>query len=449
MTKQIEVLLKKDVFNPKFWPFLTATQPLQIFFGGSSSGKSVFLAQRTAQDLLDGNRNYLILRNTANTVRGSVFNEIEKTIEKWKVKDFFTIRQTDMEITCVNGMQILFRGLDDVEKLKSITPRKGVITDIWIEEATETNENDIKQLLKRLRGGSESVPKRITMSFNPILKSHWIYKAHFGQYIEGQPLIAPEMLILHSTYKDNEFLTAQDRLALENEKDEYFYQVYTLGQWGVLGDVIFKNWVVADIKNDLVFKTFDRFRHGLDFGYSNDPTAYNRMYYHKASRTLYITDEIHLYGATNDVIAREVKPILQSDILTCDSAEPKSIQELKNLNLNAVGALKGKDSVSWGIQWLQQQKIVIDISCQHTKNEFEQYHWAKNKDGENMRVPVDKENHHIDDIRYACEDITLQSGIGMYNFMESEFAKAKQEKEAVFVPPEQAVPEVEYLTFNQ
>jgi phage terminase large subunit len=173
------------------------------------------------------------------------------------------------------------------------------------------------------------------------------------------------------------------------------------------------------------------------------------MYYYKAGKTLYITDEIHLHGATNDIIARELKPIVGSDILICDSAEPKSIQELRNLTLNAVGAQKGKDSVAWGIQWLQQQNIIIDISCQYTKNEFEQYHWQKNKDGENMRVPVDRDNHHIDNIRYAVEDITLQTGLGLYNFAEEQYKRFQEENKQVFVQSSIAQQEVEYLTLNQ
>jgi len=406
LTKHIGVDLNACI-NDKHKPYLEAYNWLQIYFGGSSSGKSVFLAQRTVRDILKGGRNYLIIRNISNTMRDSVFNEIRKVITQWEVGEYFVIRVTDMLITCANGYQIIFKGLDDVEKLKSITPLKGVITDVWIEEATETKDTDVKQLLKRLRGGDEGFTKRITLSFNPIMKTHWIYKTYFTYYIEGQVLDTEALLIVHSTYKDNRFLTTQDVQFLENEQDKYFYDVYTLGKWGVLGNIIFKNWVSEDIKSSPVYLTFDNFRHGLDFGYSNDPTAYNRMYYHKASKTLYITDEVNKRGITNDLIAEEIKPYCGQDIVTCDSAEPKSIDELRKYGINARGALKGRDSINFGIQWLQQQKIVIDLSCQKTKNNFEQYHWMENKDGEVMNVPADKDNDHIDDIRYAMEDLAL------------------------------------------
>lgn len=402
-----------EFINDKFRPYINACNWMQIFFGGSSSGKSVFLSQRTVIDVLKHNRNYLIIRNISNTIRDSVFNEIKKVISAWNVGHLFKIRSTDMLITCNNGCQIMFKGLDDVEKLKSITPSNGVITDVWIEEATETKDTDVKQLLRRLRGGDEDTPKRITLSFNPIMKTHWIYKEHFNDYTD-EVLDTDMLLIVHSTYKDNRFLTDQDIALLENETDEYFYNVYTLGQWGVIGDVIFKNWTVEDVKGAEKYKRFDMFRHGLDFGYSNDPTAYNKMYYHKATKTLYITDEINIKGVTNDVIADVIKPHLNGGVVTCDSAEPKSIEELRRYNINAQGARKGRDSVNFGIQFLKQQRIVIDKTCQETKNEFEQYQWQKNKNGEVLNVPIDKNNHHIDCIRYAMEDLALYKEAGVW-----------------------------------
>ena len=169
-----------EVFNDKYLPYLEDLTPLQIYYGGSSSGKSVFVVgQRTVWDLMQGGRNYLICRQVGRSIRSSVFNEIKKIILAWNVSSLFDINKSDMVITCANGYQILFSGLDDVEKLKSITPMKGVITDVIIEEATETELASIKQLEKRLRGGSENVRKRINLLFNPILQSHWIYNEYF------------------------------------------------------------------------------------------------------------------------------------------------------------------------------------------------------------------------------------------------------------------------------
>lgn len=406
----VTVEIKDNVFNPVYQPLLKDTTRLQILFGGSSSGKSVFEAQRCIFDLLKGGRNYLCCRNVGKTIRTSIFNELVKVINLHNLEKLFIINLPNT-VTCINGFQALMTGLDDVEKTKSITPAKGVITDVWVEEATEVkNESDLRQLSKRLRGESGGLKKRITLTFNPILKSHWIYKRFFSGWLDDKNEYRDEdIVILKTTYKDNRFLEPDDIKALEDEADDYFYKVYTLGQWGVLGGIIFTNWKIADVLNDPVFKTFDVFRNGLDFGFTNDPTAFNRMYYHRASGTLYVIGEWHEKGVTNDQIALALKPILNGDSVTCDSAEPKSITELNNYGLNACGARKGKDSVMHGIQWLQQQKIIIDRTCQHTVNEFEQYHWQQDKYGETLNRPVDKYNHHIDDIRYACEDLMLDT----------------------------------------
>lgn len=403
--KQIDINISRKIYNKAYLPYLDDDTSTQIFFGGSSSGKSVFLAQRCIRDILKGGRNYLCIRNTKNTIDISVFTELKKVINKWNLSSFFHINNGPHKITCRNRYQILFAGLDDPEKLKSITPENGVITDIWIEEATETNKDSIKLLEKRLRGMAGGIIKRIILSFNPIIKSHWIYKLFFKNFTDDATEYRDEYLsILKTTYKDNRFLDAIDIHRLENEEDEYLYSVYTLGNWGVLGDVIFKNWETRDIRNDPIFNTFDIFKSGLDFGFTNDPTSYNRSYYHRASKTLYIFDEWTARGVTNDQIAEAIKPRMNGDCVVCDSSEPKSIQELCNYGVNAVGAQKGKDSVNFGIQWLKQQKIVIDKTCQNVKNEFEQYHWKKNKEGEVLNVPVDKYNHHIDALRYAYED---------------------------------------------
>lgn len=276
---QLNVKIDKNVFNEIYLPHLNDETRTQIFFGGSSSGKSVaIVGQRTICDILKGDRNYLVVRNVGRTSRTSTFNEIRKIIIGWKLEDYFKVNKADMVITCINGSQILFQGLDDVEKIKSITPEKGVITDILVEEATETAENDIKQLEKRLRGKSK-VKKRITLIFNPILKTHWIFKKYFsGRFFDNDTSYNDgDISILKTTYKDNRFLEQDDIDALENETDEYFRDVYTLGKWGTLGDVIFKNWKVEDLKDRI--NQFDNIRNGLDFGYSSHPMAYNRCHY--------------------------------------------------------------------------------------------------------------------------------------------------------------------------
>jgi phage terminase large subunit len=405
MNSDFSVDIDPAVFNDAYRPHLTNLARVQIFFGGSSSGKSVFLAQRCVTNLLRGKRNYLVCRQVARTLRMSVFAEACSVISMWGVGEMFSINKSEMLITCTNGRQAAFVGLDDVEKLKSIRPAIGAWTDIWIEEATETELASVKQLMKRQRGGSSKTKKRLTLSFNPILKSHWIYETYFKTigWAEGQKEYQGEGLsILKTTYKDNRFLTPDDKKDLENEPDKYFYNVYTLGNWGILGHVIFTNWRVEDLS--ALHPQFTNHRNGLDFGFSSDPAALFVAHYDRMRKTIYVYDELYETGLTNDLLAPKMIELIGADRVTCDSAEPKSIAELKSHKVNAVPAHKGKDSVLFGIQWLQQQTIVIDKKCINAQNEFSTYHWKEDAAGNATTTPVDKNNHLIDAGRYALED---------------------------------------------
>lgn len=397
--------------NSVYDPYLQADTPrTQIYFGGSASGKSFFVAQRVVFDMLKGGRNYLVIRNVHRTNRGSTFNEINKAIAECGARDRFTINKTDMVITCNNGYQVLFAGLDDVEKIKSITPAKGVLTDIWIEEATETKREDVKQLSKRLRGKSK-LPKRITMSFNPVLQTHWIYEENFKNWQDGIWHYSDDNLsILKTIYKHNKFLEPDDIAELENETDPYFRDVYTLGNWGVLGAVIFKNWRVEDLTD--LKETFDNHKNGLDFGYGGDPAALVHTHYDRTRNRIYILDEMFAHELTNDMLADQVKKMIDRQYVVCDSAEPKSIQELRNLGVKALPAKKGKDSVNFGIQWLQRQEIIIDVKCQNIKNEFMTYKWKEDAKGNVLDIPVDRDNHGVDAIRYAYQDEMEQRKFG-------------------------------------
>jgi phage terminase large subunit len=391
------------LYNDKYYKRLKDDTRLQIYFGGASSGKSYFIAQRIALDTLSG-RNTLVLRNVARTLRNTCWNEVIKAITALPrtLRDCFNVSKSEMLITATNnGAQILFAGLDDVEKIKSITPANGVLTDIWIEEATETSYDDYKQLEKRLRGESKH-KKRITLSFNPIYKEHWLYKEFFKGWADDDTSYQDERLsILKTTYKDNRFLTADDIYELENEQDEYYRDVYTYGNWGVLGDVIFRNWRVDDLSE--FKKTADKLYFGLDFGFSSDPCAGAKLHYDRAHKRIYILDELYEKGLTNTALAPVLRDFAGNNYITCDSAEPKSIKELQNMGVRALGAKKGPDSVMHGIQWLQGHEIIIDSKCQNAKNEFQLYQWKKDKDGNSLRVPEDRNNHLIDAIRYAIE----------------------------------------------
>lgn len=228
----INIKISKKVFNDVYLPYLDNTDRYLIFYGGGSSGKSYFIAQRWIYKLIHPSRcNLLVTRQTGDTNRRSTFPLLKQVISNWNLAQHFKVNESDMRIKCLlTGNEVAFAGLDDVEKIKSITFENGELTHIWCEEATEMNESDINQLKVRLRGGNTK--KQIVLSFNPINIQHWI-KGHF--------IDSGLATICFSTYKDNKFLTDDDRKALEDLKytDEYTYDVYCLGKWGILGKTVF------------------------------------------------------------------------------------------------------------------------------------------------------------------------------------------------------------------
>ena len=228
----VNIKISKKVFNDVYLPFLENQDRYLIFYGGGSSGKSYFIAQRYIYKLFHPTRcNLLVVRQTGDTNRKSTFPLLKQVISNWNLSKYFKVNESDMRIKCLlTGNEVAFAGLDDVEKIKSITFENGELTDIWVEEATECQEADINQLKVRLRGGKTK--KQIVLSFNPINIQHWI-KGHF--------IDSKLATVCFSTYKDNKFLTDDDRKALEDLQytDEYTYRVYCLGEWGILGKTVF------------------------------------------------------------------------------------------------------------------------------------------------------------------------------------------------------------------
>ena len=228
----VNIKISKKVFNEVYLPYLENEDRYLVFYGGGSSGKSYFIGERYTFKVLKPKRcNLLIVRQTADTNRRSTFPLMKQVISNWGLMEHFKINESDMRIVCkLTGNEIAFAGLDDVEKIKSITFANGELTDIWVEEATETQEADINQLKVRLRGGKSK--KQMVLSFNPINIQHWI-KKHF--------IDSGLATVCFSTYKDNKFLTDDDRKALEDLQyiDEYTYEVYCLGKWGILGKTVF------------------------------------------------------------------------------------------------------------------------------------------------------------------------------------------------------------------
>ncbi len=388
-----------SAFNPCYLPYLQAPQRTQIFFGGAGSGKSVFLAARTVLDTLAG-RNTLVVRQVARTLGSSCFAEVNKVVARFGLHGFFRVNRSGMNVTCVrNGAQILFMGLDDAEKIKSITPAKGALSDVWVEEATQTGWADVRQLEKRLRGPCRH-PKRLSLSFNPVSRGHWLYREYFSDFPEDKGLLMREdLLILRTTYRDNRFLTEDDRKALEGERDPYFRQVYTLGEWGVMGGLVLGNWKTGEPPAD---SPREELRCGLDFGFAQDPCAAVLARYDRRHRRLFIIDELYERGLTNDRLAERLKRFAGALPVICDSAEPKSIAELRHYGVAALPARKGPDSVLHGLQWLLQQEIILSAKCLRLREELLGYRWKPDGQGGYLSRP-EGEDHLIDALRYALE----------------------------------------------
>lgn len=289
----IDVKISKKVFNNKYLPYLNDKSRYLLFYGGGSSGKSYYIVQRYLFKCFSHKMNLLVVRQTGNTNRDSTFALFKQVINQWNVSSLFDI--TDLRIKCKNGNEIIFRGLDDAEKLKSVTFENGELTDVWCEEATEMQESDINQLKVRLRGGSSD--KQMVLSFNPVNINHWI-KKHF--------IDSGLATVCHSTYKDNKFLTDEDKKTLESFKDTdpYYYDVYCLGLWGVLGKTYFNARNINDrlkVINKPIKKGFFSYTYEnekiTDFKWVDDEDGFIEIYEDKQDRHPYVIGR--RYGTEN------------------------------------------------------------------------------------------------------------------------------------------------------
>ena len=290
----------------------------------------------------------------------------------------------------------MFVGLDDVEKLKSITG----ITDIFIEEATQISKEDFLQLNLRLRAMVQGL--QVFISFNPVSKANWVYKMWFA---DGAKVDKETTRILKTTYKDNRFLPEDYIKAIEDykETDYTYYKIYALGEFASLDKLVFTNWKVGIIPIEETEKW--NLCIGLDWGFVNDKTALICSLLDEESRQLYIFDSWGTIGYTNDKIAKKIEELgYNKSVIIADSAEQTSIQELKNFGISRIKpAKKGKGSIIQGVQKLKQYKIIINPALDEVIEEFQNYSWKKNKDGEYINEPIDDWNHYIDALRYSLQ----------------------------------------------
>lgn len=365
---------------------------IEVYYGGAGSGKSHGVVQKIILKSFNDRRKVLVIRKIQRTIKHSIWALFIDLLTELEIIKQCRVNKTDYEIELPNGSLFLFSGLDDPEKVKSIQG----ITDIVVEEATELNADDFTQLLLRLRpSGNVSYPQ-VYLMFNPVSKVNWVY----DYFILNKP---ENSSVTHTNYLDNRFLTDDYISELERlkERNPAYYRIYTLGEFATLDKLVFPVVTIKLVSDDEL-KGLPK-RVGTDFGYTNDPSAIVVSYYDKPNRRIYITGEYVKKGMLNDEIAEVITQLgLAKDTIYGDSAEPKSIDEIRTYGVNMKPTVKGKDSVINGIQWLQQHEIIIDERCFKTREEFENYTWQKDKKtGEYINKPVDTYNHTIDALRYA------------------------------------------------
>lgn len=382
--------------SPAFVPLFTDKSRYQVAWGGAGSGKSHIVARKHLYRLLketDQQHKFLIARKVNRTIKRSVFTLFTNIIARWGLYDEFDFNRTDLTITYKqNGSQLLFTGMDDPEKLKSI---EGV-TSIWMEEATEFTQEDFEQLDLRLRGETKYI-KQITLTLNPISEQHWIKRIFFDDPIDG-------VFTLKTTYLDNAFIDDEYKLVMENKKktNPRYYNIYALGNWGTAEGLVFNNVTHRAIRVDEIQGL--ECVQGLDFGYTNDPSAFTQSYVDVKNRKIYIYDGFYEKGMQNSAIASRIKEMtLHKHMTTADSSEPKSIDYIRQQGVNIRGAQKGRDSVNAGIDFLLEFEIIVNAHLVEWMTEFNNYSWAVDKDGKQLNKPIDDFNHAIDSIRYSVE----------------------------------------------
>ena len=397
-----------------FWNFKGR---YRVVKGSRASKKSKTTALWYIYNLMKyPNSNLLVVRKTYRTLKDSCFTELNWATHRLGVSHLWDFKESPLEATYTpTGQKIYFRGLDDPLKVTSITVNTGALCWMWIEEAYEVmKESDFDMLDESIRGKVESpLFKQITLTLNPWNEKHWIKKRFFDTSDH-------EVLALTTNYLCNEWLDKADLKVFERMKanNPRRYQVAGLGNWGIVEGLVYENWKEQEFKfisqeeydrlsgDKDVYVIRDELKSpfGLDFGYTNDPSALFCSMLDLENKKLYVFDEFYEKGLSNKKIYSKIYTMGYSkEKITADSSEPKSIDELKGLGLRVSGAKKGKDSINNGIQWIQDLEIIIHPRCVNFITEISNYTWEIDKFGNKTNRPIDDFNHLMDAMRYALE----------------------------------------------
>lgn len=465
-TLTYRTVLSRELLNEKFTHYVSDVEaPIQILFGSAGSSKTVHSAIKTIKKTLKG-KNTLVIRQVYGTLQDSYFNDLKKAVKILGVESLFKFRKTPLKITCRSGAVILFRGLDDVEKLKGVSVPKGSIERIVVEEATETREESINQLQFRSRGGGDkltqeqieilkntinSAPtleeltsidfkkylfgimgcssskelaesgKTLELIFNPTNIDHWIVQRFLkdsnGSWIfniDDGVLDTQEIYVMHSTHWDNQFLTVDDHIRYESYKfiNEYYYNVYAKGRYGVLGDLVHKNFFLCDMTDEFLKALHPRGRRkGLDFGFV-DEFALIDCWIDVKSRVVYIIDEFCESRLNTDRMKVVTSSFVRNEKVICDSASRMSIEDLIAYGVDAVGAYKPEGHKERAWIWLQGFTIYIHFKqCPKFAKYISQYQWRKDKQtGATLQKLQDGDDHPLDAFIYAINQDVMLAG---------------------------------------
>ena len=413
--KQIKIKIPKSKILPKYINELTDfTTERLIYWGGAGSGKSYFIALKVVITLLQPSRKprrALVCRKFATTIEDSVFKDICNQLEMLGIYDMCKINKTTKKIVLPNGAEILFKPLDDEHKVKSING----ISLIWLEEASDLDKEMYNQLENRLRGQDCLLPgvnQQLILSFNPVSKANWVYTEFFdmgsekqrgnGYYISQDP----RYKIVHSNYLDNPFLPDSFIKTLENYKinNPTKYEIYALGKFASLGQLVFPKFTKTKI--DLWNINHLEDRCAIDFGY-NDPTA---ILFTKAdfkNRKIYIYKEIYERELSITDIYNKIKNTRMLHMhFKADSSRPETIRELYDMGIKIQACKKGHGSIMDGIDYLNDFELIVDESCTHMIEEFENYSYKKDKStGRYLDIPeANGFDHCCDALRYAYDE---------------------------------------------
>ena len=405
MSKEININISKAV-GKGYKDFIMCKKRYRVVKGSRGSKKST----TTAQDIILKMTMYplantLVIRKTFNSHKDSTWTQLKWAAKNLGLEDDWNFSKSPLEATRKStGQKILFRGLDDPMSITSITVEHGYLCWAWFEEAFQVmNEDDFNKVDMSIRGQlPDGYYKQITITFNPWSEKHWLKKRFFDTN-------DPNILALTTTYECNEWLGPDDRALFEQMKinNPRRYNIEGLGNWGIAEGLVYENFIEQEFDYmDISKRAGAKTVFGLDFGYTNDPTAFVAAIVDQENKELYIFDEHYQKAMTNEDIANMIKyKGYSKETITADSAEPKSIDDIKSKGIYRIkAAKKGKDSILNGIQNIQDYKIIIHPKCENFLIEINNYVWS-NKNGVVINKPIDDFNHLQDALRYAMEGI--------------------------------------------